>query len=85
VGRGTRDAHGAGEHRDGDRRRESHPSEGSLAGRSVHGRFAFCLERGAFATGTYSPTKVWATLTGRKKELNLKVRHEVVTKASSAN
>jgi hypothetical protein len=40
---------------------------------------------GEFETRTSSPLSVWMPLGRRKKELNLEVRHEVVTKASSVN
>jgi hypothetical protein len=46
-------------------------------------RFGF--ERADFETQLSSPTSVWMGLGRRKKELNLEVRHEVVTKASFAD
>ena len=45
----------------------------------------FLSRRGEFETGTSFPTSVWTPLGRPKKELNLEVRHEVVTKASFTN
>ena len=44
--------------------------------------FRFLSRVGDIETGTSSSMSVWMTLGGRKKELKLEVRHEVVTKAS---